>query len=122
MSEQRKHQRHKCKISVKFESYSGNPDEIDRENDTPSKGKGVILDLSRSGVFVVSNSRVSVDMPIRLHFKLAGKKSEIWGTIVRTGLLQNNPSEVAQRMKNVKVKEDAYIAINFDSLIDEINI
>lgn len=122
MSEKRKFPRERCKISVKFKYYEGNPDEIDMGTTTPVKGKGVMLDISRGGTFVVSNSRVSINIPIRLSFKAMKKKYNIDGQIVRTGLLQNNPSEIVQRFADIKVKGDTYIAVQFNNPIDEMII
>ncbi len=122
MMDKREYPRHKCKISVNFEFHEGNPDEIDTETATPIKGKGIIMDLSKGGVFIVSNSRVSVDMPVKLNFKNKGKKNNIDGTIIRTGLVENNPSEIAQRLKNVKVKGDVYIAVRFNAPIEDIDV
>jgi hypothetical protein len=121
MNEKRKFQRYACNIPVKFSYYEGNPDELDLESAAAIKGKGVIMDISKSGTFIVSNSRVSIDMPINLVFSLDNKKN-IKGNIVRTGLIQNNPSEVAQRYAGKKVKGDAYIAVKFDILLENINI
>lgn len=122
MEDSRKYPRYSCKIPVSFEYHEGDPDTIDLEKDIPEKGKGTIMDWSRGGVLIVTKSRVSVGMPIKLNFKVKRKKNKLFGIIVRTGLIMNNPSEVAKRIKNEKVKGDAYIGIKFDELIDDINI
>lgn len=121
MIEKREYPRYNCKIRVKFEFYEGNPDDVDIETSKPIKGKGHLIDISRGGVFMVSNSRVCIDMPIRLSFKIKRKKYNIDGVIVRTGLLGNNPSEVVQRLAGHKIKEDAYIAIRYSSPIEEMD-
>jgi hypothetical protein len=120
MNEKRKFQRQTCKIPVNFGFYEGNPDEPDIESRTPVKGKGVIMDISKGGAYIVSNSRVNINMPI--NFTLSGKKvkNAIKGIIVRTGIIQNNPSEIAQRYAREKVKGDAYIAVQFDNLLDQL--
>ena len=80
-----------------------------------------MLDLSRGGAFIVTDTRVAINMPVRLRFQTKTAKYEVPGTIIRTGLLKNNPSEIAQKYAAVKVKEDAYIAIQFTELIEEID-
>lgn len=122
MNEKRKYPRERCEITVKFKFFEGNPEEINIETSTPVKGKGVMLDISRGGTFIVSSSRVSIDIPIKVSFKTKKKKYDIDGQIVRTGLLQNNPSEIVQRFADVKVKGDAYIAVQFNVPLDEISL
>ncbi len=119
MKDKRQYKRYKCKISVRFSHYQGNPEDIDKENTVPIKGKGWIMDWSRGGVFIVTKSRINMNMPINLRFKLSRKKININGTIVRTGMIENNPSESAQRLQGIKVKGDAYVAVKFDNLIDD---
>ena len=114
MEEKRKYPRHKCKIPVSFEFYEGNPDEIDDQSLVPLKGKGHIIDISKVGAFVVSNSRVNVNMPIILHFTKDKKIFSADGTIIRTGLLKNNPSDIAQQLPKTRAKGDSYIAVKFD--------
>ncbi len=121
MNEKREYPRHKCKIDVEFEFHEGDPNEIDVETDTPKKGKGIIVDLSKGGLFIISNSRVCVDMPVKINFQTKVKQNDINGTIIRTGLRKNNPSEVAQKIKNLKVKGDAYIAVRFDNPLEDID-
>ena len=119
MSDKRKYTRYKSNISVHFTYHMGNPDGIDEENSKPLKGKGRIMDWSRGGVFVVTNSRININMPINLRFKLNRQKMDISGIVVRTGIIKNNPSESAQRLKGIKVKGDAYVAVKFNNLIDD---
>lgn len=121
MSDKRKYTRYSCSIKTKFEYYTGNPDTINLETSIAEKGKGVIIDISRGGVFIASNSRVAVDMPIILHFNLEKKKITVTGKIVRTGLLTNNPSEVARKLSMFSSKGDSYIAVEFSEPIDEFN-
>lgn len=118
MNDKRKYPRQRCNIQVKFKFYEGNPDDININDAAALKGKGVIMDISKGGAFVVSTSRVSIDMPINLNFKMQKNDFEIQGIIVRTGLIKNNPSEVAQRWADEKVKGDTYIAIMFDQPVE----
>ena len=120
MEELRKYERHNCNIPVNFEYHEGNPDDIDLEQNIPLKAKGRIMDWSKGGILIVSKARVSVGLPIYLYFKIKRKKNKLCGLIVRTGLILNNPSEVAQRIKIEKVKGDAYIGVKFDNTIDDL--
>lgn len=121
MSEKRVYKRHQCFEKIDFDYFEGNPDEIDTSVTVPEKCKGHMLDLSRGGAFIVTDTRVAVNMPVRLRFQTKTAKYEVPGTIIRTGLLKNNPSEIAQKYAAVKVREDAYIAIQFAELIEEID-
>ncbi len=120
MSEKRKYTRYACKIKTTFDYYEGNPDEVDIIQDVPSKGKGLILDLSQGGVFIVSDNRVPVHMPIRVFFSIKKEEYEIMGRIVRTGLLEFNPTEVAQKFARFAAQGEVYIAVEFDEEIPEI--
>ncbi len=113
MTEKRKFPRQTCKLQVNFEFYEGDPDELDIKSAESIKGKGVIMDISKGGAFIVSNSRVSINMPINLVFSSGDVEKELEGIIIRTGLIENNPSEVAQQYAKKKVKGDAYIAVKF---------
>ncbi|HSV98079.1 MAG TPA: PilZ domain-containing protein [Spirochaetota bacterium] len=121
MSEKREYKRHQCFEKIDFDYFEGNPDEIDISTTVPVKCKGHMLDLGRGGAFIVTDTRVAVNMPVRLRFRTKKSKYEVPGTIIRTGLLKNNPSEITQKYAAVKVKEDAYIAIQFAELIEEID-
>jgi hypothetical protein len=121
MGEKRKHTRYACKIKADFDYYEGDPDSMDIESITPVKGKGTILDISRGGLFLVSNERVAIGMPIRVNFSTNKEKKSILGRIVRTGLLQNNPSEVARKFSSFSGKGDSYIAVEFTETIPEIS-
>ena len=120
MSEKRKYPRYACKIKSKFDYFEGNPDTIDIDLSVPEKGKGLILDISKGGLFLVSDERVAIGMPIKLNFKLNKQKCSKTGKIVRTGLLSNNPSELAQKFSRYAASASAYIAVEFDELIEEI--
>ena len=120
-SDKRRHTRYVCSIKNKFRYFVGNPDEIDISIDTPHKGKGVIRDISCSGVFITSNTRVPVGMPIILEFSFNNRKMNIQGNIVKTGLLKNNPTEIAKKFSIFSPKEDSYIAVEFAEPINEFN-
>ncbi|MBP7735232.1 MAG: PilZ domain-containing protein [Spirochaetes bacterium] len=113
MVEKRRFPRHQCKLKTVFNYYEGNPDDIDNEITVPSKGKGVICDISQGGALLVTSARVSPGVPALLNFKIKKQKMAIHGRIVRTGLLKNNPTEVAQKMARFSSFGDAYIAIEF---------
>lgn len=120
-SDKRKFTRYACSVKTKFDYYVGNPDEIDINVSVPKKGKGVIIDISCGGVFIASDSRVPAGMPVVLFFTLDKKKMSVHGRIARTGLLQNNPSEVAKKFSMFSSKGDSYIAVEFNNPIDEFN-
>ncbi len=117
MVEKRRFPRHQCKLKTTFNYYEGNPDEIDNEITVPAKGKGVICDISQGGALLVTSARVSPGVPALLNFKIRKQKMAIHGRIVRTGLLKNNPTEVAQKMAPFSSFGDAYIAIEFKETI-----
>jgi hypothetical protein len=119
-SDKRKHRRYACSIKTNFKFYTGNPDDFDMSSSTPEKGKGVIMDISCGGVLIATNSRVSAAMPIILSFKMNKEDYKIQGKIVRTGLLKNNPSEIAQKFKLFSGKGDLYIAVEFDTPISDL--
>jgi hypothetical protein len=121
MGDKRKHPRYACKIRADYEYYEGDPDSMDISTITPLKAKGFILDISRGGVFIVSDERVSIGMPIRVLFHTRKEQFNVMGKIVRTGLLKNNPSEVAQKFSKFSGKGDSYIAVEFDETIAEIS-
>jgi hypothetical protein len=50
-----------------------------------------------------------------MKFVLNKEKLIINGRIVRTGLLKNNPTEVAQKFAEFASKGDNYIAVEFDT-------
>lgn len=118
MVEKRRFPRFTCKIKTKFNFYEGNPEEIDYEITVPSKGKGVICDISRGGVLLVTSSRVAAGVPAMMEFKTKKNKHAVHGRIVRTGFLKNNPTEVAQKMAKFASFGDSYIAIEFKEPIE----
>jgi hypothetical protein len=121
MREKRQFERYRCALSVDMDIFEGNPDDIDINTATPLAGKGIMLDVSRGGTFIVTGSRVGISMPIRLHVSVKSGASVLGGTIVRTGLLKNNPSEIVKKYASLKIKEDAYIAVKFDSPLENVD-
>ncbi len=116
-SDKRKFRRSACSISADFDYYTGIPGEVDIKTAIPQKGHGIILDISCGGVLITSETRVPAGMPVILCFKIE-ENLTVEGTIVRTGLLKNNPSEIA-RMLSSSNHGDSYIAIEFTDPIDE---
>lgn len=121
-SDKRKYTRHSCSIKTKFDYYEGNPDDIDINITIPKKGKGVIIDISCGGVFIASDTRVPAGIPVILNFTLNKQKISVQGQIVRTGLLQNNPSPAARKFSMFSSKGDSYIAIEFNDPIQEFSL
>ena len=118
MVEKRRFPRYQCKLKTKFNYYEGDPDEIDYEITVPSKDKGVICDISQGGALIVTSARVAPGVPALLNFKTKKQKMAVHGRIVRTGLLKNNPTEVAQKMAKFASFGDTYIAIEFKEPIE----
>ncbi len=121
MNDKRKYQRFACNLKVDFEYFEGNPDEIDIDTTVPIRGKGTILDISKGGVFLVSNARVGVALPIRLKFATKKNNYQLKGIIVRTGLVKNNPSEIVKKYAVMDVRGDSYIAVEFDELLEHLD-
>ena len=120
-NDKRKFARYSCSIKAEFEFFEGDPDEIDVETQVSIKGKGLIIDISCGGIFLISNSRVSPGLPIIMKFTLNKEKLNLHGRIVRTGLLKNNPTEVALKFAKFASKGDAYIAVEFDAPLQNID-
>ena len=121
MTEKRKHPRYACKIKTSFDYYEGKPDDIDLDISVPKKGSGYILDISCGGLFIISNERVTVGLPIKIAFKTKKNAYNLVGRIVRTGLLKKNPSEVARKFAQFSAKGDAYLAVEFETPLDNLN-
>jgi len=118
-SDKRKYTRYTCSIKTRFDYYIGNPDDIDIDTSVPKQGKGLIIDISCGGVLIASNTRVPAGMPIILSFTLNKQKMNVQGRIARTGLLQNNPTEIAKKFAIFSSKGDSYIAVEFTNPINE---
>lgn len=121
MTEKRKYQRYSCKIKADFEYFEGKPEEINIDITVPTKGKGFLIDISSGGAFLVSDDRVPAGVPIRIYFSTKKKKHNPVGRIVRTGMLKNNPSEVALRFNRFSAKGEIYIAVEFENQIADIS-
>lgn len=121
MSEKRKFERYSCSLDGEFDYFEGNPDEIGTDGEPSAHYKGAILDISRGGVFIVSDARVAVHMPVTVTFSLGDQKITRNGTIARTGLLRNNPSEVAKRFAHHSASGDNYTAIEFKVPLESLN-
>ena len=118
MNENRLYPRHSCNMKVRISWYEGDPDKVDIHTAAPAKGKGTILDISRGGIFVATDSRLSVNTVIEVEFKTKTELFSLMGSVVRTGLLQNNPSDVVQKYASMKIREDSYIAVQFTQPLD----
>ncbi|MFA5518617.1 MAG: PilZ domain-containing protein [Spirochaetota bacterium] len=120
-SDKRKFERYSCKIKTKFDYYEGDPETIDIYIDIPGKAKGTIIDISKGGLFILSNERTSVGIPIVLHFEIKKTKFDILGNIVRTGSLKNNPSELAKKFLPFLSSGNNYIAVEFNDVFEQLN-
>jgi hypothetical protein len=101
--------------------YEGDPDSMDITKTRPAKLRGSILDISKGGTLIISNMAVAVRMPVHLTFMLKKEKHERSGKIIRTGLLNDNPSEVAMKIAGLGNKENYYIAVEFDDIITNLS-
>lgn len=117
MTEKRQFPRYSCNLKTKFLYYMGNPEEIDINTSVPKKGKGLILDICSGGVFIITNEKVTIGIPIKVNFSIKKNKYNMSGKIVRTGLLKNNPSELVQKYSKLAIKKDSYIAVEFTEKI-----
>ena len=113
MSEKRIFPRFSCQMKVRFRFHEGDPDIVNTETSPSRKGKGIVLDISRGGVFIATDTRVSINIPITMNFRTKRETFTITGTIVRTGRMKDNPSEVAMKYSHLRIRRDAYIAVQF---------
>ena len=114
MSDKRKYPRYSCNIKADIEIYEQTPDDADIELTVPVKGKGFILDISKGGFFLISNERVSVKATIKVKYKIKKTVTNSAGKVVRTGLLVNNPSELAKKFEQLSSHGDSYIAVELN--------
>lgn len=121
MNEKRQYKRYSCTMKIRFSYFEGDPDTIDISSVPTHKGKGLVLDISRGGMMIATDSRVSVNMPLTLEFRTKSSTYNLSATIVRTGLLNNNPSVVARRFANAGVGKSAFIAIQFNPSLSELD-
>ena len=121
MSDKRQFRRYQCRLKAKFFYYDG---ELNSEKDTDIKTQkcaGHILDISRGGIFISTNENLGINRHVRLMFKTNNQIFDETGTIVRTGLIKNNPSEILVKFENLSISEKSYIAIQFDKTLGEID-
>ena len=121
MAEKRKFPRFNCKLKCRFHYFEGDPETIDIRSTKSIKGKGKILDISCGGILISTNTPVGINRPIIAELKTNRKTYKRLGNIVRTGLVENNPAEVLEKFKKLKIKEKVYIAIEFEQPIEEFN-
>jgi len=120
MNEKRRHVRYKCKIKAQFKYFETGNEENSLEKTKVKKGKGTILDISQNGFLIITNSKLNINIPIVTTFKMKKTPYEVKGRIIRTGFLENNPSEVAKKFLNFSNSANIYIAVQFEDLIDQI--
>ena len=121
MNEKRQYPRHSCHMKVRFSFYEGDPDEIDLRRAVPKKGSGVILDISRGGLFIATDAKVSVNLPVEVEFRSRIELFSLMGSIVRTGLIQNNPSDVVKKYSKMRIRYSSYMAVQFSQPLDFID-
>jgi hypothetical protein len=121
MNEKRLHPRYSCRMKVHFHFFEGDPDIVDIKDAPFKKGKGTILDISCGGMFIATNERVSVNIPISVTFRNRRTVLAVDGTIIRTGLLTNNPSGIARKFKLLRTKKDFFIAVRFSQLLENLD-
>jgi hypothetical protein len=119
MTEKRTYPRFESKIKCTFDYYEGDPETIDMELEHPEQGKGYVMDISKGGVFIISDERVAVSMPVKVSFSIGKARFNPRGVIVRTGLLENNPSEIARRFSRYSAKGETYIAVEFSEPLED---
>lgn len=119
MHEKRQYHRYPCLLKVRFQYQDGNPDDPYQMSKKPQKGKGRILDISRGGIFIASYAKTGINLPIKILFKTNNRVISQTGTIVRTGLIRNNPAEVLKKFASLDIREDAYLAIMFNEPLEE---
>ncbi|MGL4370334.1 MAG: PilZ domain-containing protein [Spirochaetota bacterium] len=118
MNEKRQYPRHACNMKVRFSFYEGDPDAIDLRNTVPKKGTGLILDISRGGLFIATDARISVNLPIEVEFRTRTELFSLMGSIVRTGLIKNNPSDVVKKYSKMRISQSSYLALQFTQPLD----
>ena len=122
MSDNRKHERHKCKISAEFKYWEGAPGEVDIESDPGEAGTGWIVDWSKSGLLLITDKSMSINIPIKMKFRNEGKYFALDGHIVRIGLAKDNPSVMDQLTDDEEIKGKFFVGINFNELIDDLKL
>lgn len=113
MTEKRRSPRYSCKIKAVLTYYEGDPDKVDPDISISKNGKGIIHDISQGGLLLITDLRVAIGMPVSLAFKTRTGKLDVRGRTVRTGILQNNPTEIARKFLQFSGHGDSYIAVEF---------
>jgi hypothetical protein len=121
MSEKRLYPRYKYSAKAHFRFFEGDPDVIDAATAPSRKGNGRILDISKGGASVATNSLVSVNLPIILTFRLNGGKKTISGNIVRTGKIDMNPSALARAFSLLKSGRKYFIGVRFNEPLTDLD-
>jgi hypothetical protein len=121
MNEKRLYPRYSCSVNVRFRCFTGDPDVINVTVAPSFKGKGKVLDISKGGICIATNSRVSVNMPVKLEFKIRKNKYSLDAMVVRTGKIENNPSVLARAFRLLKPGRKYFVAFQFEYLIEDID-
>jgi hypothetical protein len=121
MNEKRLYPRYSCSEKVRFRCFTGDPDVINITVAPSFKGKGKVLDVSKGGMCIATNSRVSVNLPVKLDFKIRNKKYSLDATVVRTGKIENNPSILTRTFRLLKPGRKYFIAFQFEYLVEDID-
>jgi hypothetical protein len=121
MNEKRKFSRYKCRIECTCGYFTGDPEKVNIIRDTPVNGSGLILDISRGGILIVTDDNPGVNVTAKVNFIIKNKSVQLIGRIVRTGMLQSNPAEVAKIHAAFSVHGKNYIALEFDMPIESIS-
>lgn len=121
MQEKRKFPRFACLLKVRFSHAQEVPE---TEDDTVKyhKSAGRILDISRGGIFIATKAKCGLNVPVTVTFKTEKKVYICLGSIVRTGLLRNNPSDSVKKYKKLNIREDGYIAVQFDTPLNDLDV
>lgn len=121
MQEKRKYPRFSCLLKARF-SYALELPSSEDELPKYKKTLGRILDISRGGVFIATNAICGLNVPVTVTFKTERRVYVCMGSIVRTGLLKNNPSDAAQKYKKLKIRENGYVAVEFDTPLNDLEV
>lgn len=121
MAEKRKFQRFNCKLKCRVDYFDGDPEKIDIRTAKSIRINGKVLDISKGGIFLTTNKQVGINRPVVLELKTDKSTYKRIGNIVRTGFIENNPSEILHKFAKFKIKEKFYIAIEFDQPIDDLS-
>lgn len=121
MEERRRHPRYKCEIKCHLEYFEGNPNDINIFTVAPIKDEGLILNISQSGLMLVSNLLVTPGMRLRVSFFIRNQTENFLSRIVSTGRRIDNPSDKIRDIADANTKFNNYIAVEFDHIIPELS-